>query len=75
MIVYLNDKNGEEYGKERILESIKNTSGTAQEILNSIIADYNRFVEGGQIKDDLTVVVVQRSSHFEEAVGELEELE
>ena len=69
------DKNGEEYGKERILESIKNTSGTAQEILNSILADYNRFVEGGQIKDDLTVVVVQRASHFEEAVGELEELE
>lgn len=68
-------KDGEEYGRERVLESIKNASGSAQEILDSIIADYNKYTEGGKVNDDLTVVVVQRAIHFEADVGELEELE
>jgi len=67
-------KDGEEYGKERILESIKKASGSAQDILDSILAGYNSFTKEGQIKDDLTIVVVQRAAPFDEDFGELEEL-
>ena len=50
----------EMYGKERVLDSIKkNKQGTAEQILEAIIADLNRFRQGLDFQDDITLIVIK----------------
>ena len=50
----------EMYGKEPVLETIrKNKTGTAEEILEAIIADLNRFRKGLELQDDVTLIVIK----------------
>jgi serine phosphatase RsbU (regulator of sigma subunit) len=51
----------EEYGIERIKKSVmKAPGGSAKQILDSIMEDFNKFVSGHEISDDLTVVVLKK---------------
>jgi serine phosphatase RsbU (regulator of sigma subunit)/uncharacterized membrane protein affecting hemolysin expression len=55
----LNPQN-EMYGKEPVLDTIrKKKNGTAEEILDAILADLNRFRQGRDILDDLTLIVIK----------------
>ncbi|MGD8291858.1 MAG: SpoIIE family protein phosphatase [Desulfobacterales bacterium] len=55
----LNSQN-EMYGKEPVLDTIRKTkNGTAEEILDAIIADLNHFRQGRDILDDLTLIVIK----------------
>jgi sigma-B regulation protein RsbU (phosphoserine phosphatase) len=55
----LNPQN-EMYGKEPVLDTIrKNKNGTAEEILEAIIADLNRFRQGLDLQDDVTLIVIK----------------
>ena len=55
----LNPQN-EMYGKERVLNTIrKNKNGTAEEILEAIIADLNHFRKGLDLQDDITLIVIK----------------
>ena len=48
------------YGKEPILDTIrKNKNDTAEEILEAIIADMNRFRKGLDLQDDVTLIVIK----------------
>jgi len=50
----------EMYGKEPVLDTIrKNKNGTAEEILEAIIADLNRFRKGLDLQDDVTLIVIK----------------
>jgi len=50
----------EMYGKERVLDSIKkNKQGTAEQILEAIIFDLNRFRQGLDFQDDVTLIVIK----------------
>ena len=50
----------EMYGKEPILDTIrKNKNDTAEEILEAIIADMNRFRKGLDLQDDVTLIVIK----------------
>ncbi|MDH3828928.1 MAG: SpoIIE family protein phosphatase [Desulfobacterales bacterium] len=50
----------EMYGKERILDAIKkNKQGTAEQILEAIISDLNRFRQGLDLQDDVTLIVIK----------------
>jgi sigma-B regulation protein RsbU (phosphoserine phosphatase) len=55
----LNPQN-EMYGKEPVLNTIrKNKNGTAEQILEAIIADVNRFRKGRDFQDDVTLIVIK----------------
>ncbi len=55
----LNPQN-EMYGKEPILNIIRNyKNGTAEQILEAIIADLNRFRKGRDFRDDVTLIVIK----------------
>jgi sigma-B regulation protein RsbU (phosphoserine phosphatase) len=55
----LNPQN-EMYGKESVLNTIrKNKNGTAEQILEAIIADLNRFSKGRAFQDDVTLIVIK----------------
>jgi sigma-B regulation protein RsbU (phosphoserine phosphatase) len=55
----LNPQN-EMYGKEPVLDTVrKNKNRTAEEILDAIIADLNRFRKGLDLQDDLTLIVIK----------------
>ena len=48
------------YGKEPVRNIIrKNKNGTAEEILEAIIADLNRFRKGLDLQDDVTLIVIK----------------
>ena len=50
----------EMYGKEPVLKTIrKNKNGTAEEILEAIIDDLNRFRKGLDLQDDITLIVIK----------------
>jgi len=50
----------EMYGKEPVLNTIrKNKNGTAEEILEAIIADLNHFRKGLDLQDDITLIVIK----------------
>ena len=50
----------EMYGKEPVLNIIrKNKNGTAEEILEAIITDLNRFRKGLDLQDDITLIVIK----------------
>jgi serine phosphatase RsbU (regulator of sigma subunit)/uncharacterized membrane protein affecting hemolysin expression len=58
----LNPQN-EMYGKEPVLDTIrKNKNGTAEQILEAIIADLNRFRKGLDLQDDVTLIVIKIKS-------------
>jgi sigma-B regulation protein RsbU (phosphoserine phosphatase) len=55
----LNPQN-EMYGKEPVRNTIrKNKNGTAEQILEAIIADLNRFRKGRDFQDDVTLIVIK----------------
>ncbi len=55
------NKNGEEYGPDRVLESIKNVPiGTSQQIIMSLINDLIEFVGSEEFSDDTIVLVLKR---------------
>ncbi len=55
----LNPQN-EMYGKEPVLNTIrKNKNGTAEQILEAIIADLNGFRKGRDFQDDVTLIVIK----------------
>ena len=48
------------YGKEPVLDIIrKNKNGTAEQILEAIIADLNGFRKGRDFQDDVTLIVIK----------------
>ncbi len=54
------NQNGDMFGKERICNIIqKNLSLSADEIINTMFASLQRFQQGAQIADDITLVVVK----------------
>jgi sigma-B regulation protein RsbU (phosphoserine phosphatase) len=51
---------GDMFGKERIYDIIrKNSSLSAQEIINLILGSLKSFQQGAQIEDDITLVVIK----------------
>jgi sigma-B regulation protein RsbU (phosphoserine phosphatase) len=53
----------EEYGAERLLDSLKACHRlAAKEVANRCVSDLQRFLSGTRMTDDLTVMVVRRSS-------------
>jgi len=53
--------NRESYGEERLMRAFKNApSGSAREILDFIIGDFNRFVGTAAHKDDITLLVLSK---------------
>ena len=50
----------EMYGKEPVLNTIRqNKNGTAEEILEAILADLNHFRKGLDLQDDVTLIVIK----------------
>lgn len=54
------NKDGEQYGNERIQKSFGAASGSSEEIIRCLMQDFNSFVEDAEIKDDITVIVLKR---------------
>ncbi len=55
------DGRGRIYQETDLMGSLKNARGaTAREILDHILADFDRFVEGCPVKDDLTAILIKR---------------
>jgi sigma-B regulation protein RsbU (phosphoserine phosphatase) len=54
------NQKGDMFGKERIYDIIrKNSSLSANEIINIILESLKRFQQGAQIEDDITLVVIK----------------
>lgn len=53
-----------QYGEENILSSLNNAppDGTAQETLNFMLEDFYRFVDSGEVFDDLTLVILKKTA-------------
>lgn len=68
------NRDGQDYGKERVLESIKRAKGSAQDILENITNDLMLFMDGARMDDDLTIVILKRAKKFEDDISDLEEL-
>jgi len=54
-----NDKN-ELFGKERIVQTLRECSGTAQDALDALLAEVTRFSAGEPQSDDLTLITLSR---------------
>ena len=54
-----NDKK-ELFGKERIVKTLSESSGGAQDALDALLADVARFSEGEPQSDDLTLITLSR---------------
>jgi sigma-B regulation protein RsbU (phosphoserine phosphatase) len=51
---------GEMFGKDRICDIIrKNSSASADEMINMMLASLKKFQQGAQIEDDITLVVIK----------------
>ncbi|MFC1671328.1 SpoIIE family protein phosphatase, partial [Spirochaetota bacterium] len=51
----------EQYGEERLMSAFeKSPSGTAKEILDYILDDFNNFIGQRKVNDDLTAMVIKR---------------
>jgi len=61
-LIEAKDKSNEEYGHKRLIASLKNApNGTAKNILNSIMKDFNKFVEDEEhLPDDFTAIILKR---------------
>lgn len=69
------NKKGEPFGKERIMDVLNRTEGSAQEIVDVIMNDLKTFAGFGKIDDDITVMVLKKTEDEEpEEVQELESL-
>ena len=54
------NKNGEAFGEERIIQAFEDSGiGSAKSKLDYILSRFYKFTEGTEIKDDLTVIVLQ----------------
>ena len=51
---------GEEYGYDRIEASFAAARGSAQAMVEQVLADFARFTEGCAVNDDLTLMVLQK---------------
>ena len=57
------NRSGEMFGKERMLEAIRqNRQGNARDILDGIIGSVDQFREGLEFQDDITLVVIKVTS-------------
>ena len=55
------DERGVEFGTDRIKLAFEHATGhTAQEKLNQVLGEFKEFVEGAEVKDDLTMIVIQK---------------
>ncbi|HZP66339.1 MAG TPA: SpoIIE family protein phosphatase [Rudaea sp.] len=54
-----NDKN-ELFGKERVIGSLRESNGSAQDVLDGLLADIARFTAGEPQSDDLTLIALSR---------------
>ncbi len=55
------DERGVEFGTDRIKQAFEHATGhTAQEKLNQVLGEFKEFVEGAEVKDDLTMIVIQK---------------
>ena len=55
------DVNGIEFGTDRIPQAFEHAAGhSAQEKLNQVLGEFKEFAEGSEIKDDLTMIVIQK---------------
>ena len=55
------DSNGIEFGSDRIRQAFEHATGkTAQEKLNQVLGEFHEYVEGAEVKDDLTIIVIQK---------------
>jgi len=69
------NKDGEPFGKERIMQVLNNVDGTAQEITDAIMKDLREFTGFEKLDDDITVLVMKRVKEEEpEEILELESL-
>lgn len=69
------NKNGEPFGKERIMEVLNNKTGTAQEIADAIMEDLRKFVGFEKVNDDITIIVMKKIQEDEpDEIFELEEI-
>lgn len=69
------NKDGEPFGKERILKVLNKIEGSAQEIVDAIMNDLRDFAGFEKLDDDITVLVMKKTKDEEpEEVLELESL-
>jgi serine phosphatase RsbU (regulator of sigma subunit) len=54
---------GEFYGRERLLDVLQNTGGSALELVNAIEADLRQFIAGASQFDDMTLLVARQDSN------------
>ncbi|MCF0242399.1 MAG: SpoIIE family protein phosphatase [Treponema sp.] len=70
---------GEAFGKDRLIEAVNAASGSAQEIIDSVMEDFKDFIGPNELEDDISVVVLKKveENQFEENddFGKLEVLE
>lgn len=69
---------GEAFGKERLLDALEKVSGSAQEILDSLMIEFKEFIGPNVLEDDITVIVLKRvdeSIEKEDEFGTLEMIE
>jgi phosphoserine phosphatase RsbU/P len=52
---------GEEYGEERVIESVRQGAGTARDAVNASLEGLERFLGASAPLDDLTVMAIRRS--------------
>ena len=54
------NKDGEQFTEERIAQAFEDAGiGSAKSKLDYVLSRFNKFTEGTNIKDDLTVIVLQ----------------
>lgn len=73
-IIEAENETGEQYGIERLQSVINKANGTAQDIMDTISADFKNFVGEQEIEDDISVIVLKRVTETIDT-GNIEELE
>ncbi len=62
-IVEMRNEDGDLFGYERLINVIKrNTSGTAQDLVDSVVEELNAFCPRRPFKDDVTLLVLNRKA-------------
>jgi len=56
------DESGEEYGDERVVETVMNSKQTGDALADSICTTFEEFTAGAAVQDDLTLIVVSRNA-------------
>ncbi len=61
-LVESTDADGFMYGRQRLIDLLRGApDGSAQDVLDHLMGGFRDFVKGGQINDDLTVIVARRT--------------